>query len=100
MPTCPVCSYDRLKNPPRAPSGGGSYEICPACGFQFGVDDDDRGISYAQWRREWKKQGMPWFSKSLPQPANWPPPPKAAKRVATKPKGPSSGKKPGKPRKS
>ena len=27
---------------------GGSYEICPSCGFQFGVSDDDLGSTYEQ----------------------------------------------------
>jgi hypothetical protein len=32
-------------------SGGGSYEICPSCGFRFGATDNDEGISYASWRQ-------------------------------------------------
>ncbi|MBP7951479.1 MAG: hypothetical protein KA004_17695 [Verrucomicrobiales bacterium] len=82
---CPVCGFDRLKHPPRSASGGGSYEICPACGFQFGVDDDDRGITFAQWRREWIGRGSPWSSHSLPKPAGWPPGPPAHRGKADTP---------------
>jgi len=37
---------------PHTPSGP-SYEICPSCGFQFGVSDDDQGYEYEQWREMW-----------------------------------------------
>ena len=36
--TCPVCNYDGLFDPPYDENGYGSYEICPCCGFQFGLD--------------------------------------------------------------
>ena len=52
--TCPVCGFPKLKETPRTHDGGGSYEICPSCGFQFGVSDDDRGFSYEQWRERWQ----------------------------------------------
>lgn len=71
MPTCPVCGYPQLEEPPRAPSGGGSYEICPSCGFQFGVDDDDKGITHEQWRDRWVGKGMPWSSRGVPAPRAW-----------------------------
>lgn len=59
--TCPVCGFPDLDDPPRSPvTGGGSYEICPSCGFQFGVHDDDRDISYESWRSQWIADGMPW----------------------------------------
>ena len=38
---CPVCGYRKLREKPRTYDGGGSFEICPSCGFQFGVSDDD-----------------------------------------------------------
>ena len=71
MPTCTVCGYPKLEEPPRAPSGGGSYEICPSCGFQFGVDDDDKGIAHEQWRAKWVAKGMPWSSRGVPAPRAW-----------------------------
>ncbi|CAN5913177.1 hypothetical protein BH11VER1_BH11VER1_27810 [soil metagenome] len=71
MSTCPVCGYPKLQEPPRSPSGGGSYEICPSCGFQFGVDDDDKGITFTQWRKTWVESGMPWSSRGQRKPENW-----------------------------
>lgn len=71
MSSCPVCGFSKLHEPPRSPSGGGSYEICPSCGFQFGVDDDDRGITYLQWRKAWMDAGMNWSSKGQCKPQDW-----------------------------
>jgi len=70
---CPVCGYDGLHEPPRSTSGGGSYEICPSCGFEFGVSDDDQGYTYDAWRTEWIAKGMPWSAVTIPQPAGWDP---------------------------
>lgn len=72
---CPVCGYDGLEESPRsAATGGGSYEICPSCGFQFGVTDVDRGIGYDAWRKQWIERGMPWDSTGIePPPADWDP---------------------------
>ena len=42
---CPVCGYPELEEVPRTHDGGGSYEICPSCSFQFGVSDDDKHYS-------------------------------------------------------
>ena len=67
---CPVCGYPGLDEPPRTEESGASYEICPSCGFEFGVTDEDRGISYEQWRREWIAGGMRWWSRRRP-PAGW-----------------------------
>jgi len=69
---CPVCGYPKLREKPRTASGGGSFEICPSCGFQFGVTDDDEGYNYAQWRRRWIAKGMQWSSESM-KPADWNP---------------------------
>jgi len=70
--TCPVCGYPDLREVPRSKRSGGSYEICPSCGFQFGVTDDDQGFSYEQWRATWRSGGMKWSSQQK-QPANWDP---------------------------
>jgi len=69
---CPVCGYDQLHDPPRSEAGGGSYEICPSCGFEFGVSDDDQGYTYDAWRNKWVAEGMPWSSASAPPPT-WSP---------------------------
>jgi hypothetical protein len=71
MHTCPVCGFPKLLEAPHAASGGGSYEICPSCGFQFGVDDDDKGISYETWREKWVKGGMKWHSHGVAVPKDW-----------------------------
>jgi len=68
---CPVCAYPHLTEPARSKSGGGSYEICPSCGFQFGVDDDDKGITFEQWRAKWIKGGAKWASKGIAKPDAW-----------------------------
>ncbi len=70
--TCPVCGFPKLTEAPRSLSGGGSSEICPSCGYQHGVDDDDKGISHAAAREAWKRGGMKWHSKSA-QPKDWKP---------------------------
>lgn len=69
--SCPVCGYPKLHEPPRSASGGASYEICPACGFQFGVSDDDDGITYEQWRADWVENGMEWTSLGIAKPRGW-----------------------------
>ena len=50
--TCPVCGKSALKSLARNANGQPSLEICPSCGFQFGVSDDVQGYSYEQWRRK------------------------------------------------
>jgi hypothetical protein len=71
---CPVCGFDGLAEPPRSPrTGGGSFEICPSCGFEFGVTDDDLGVSYDDWRRGWIERGMPWSSVGRERPTEWSP---------------------------
>lgn len=71
--TCPVCGYPDLKRNPRTDVSGGSYEICPSCGFQFGVSDDDRGLSYEDWRSRWVNRGMPWNAVGIHEPLGWDP---------------------------
>ena len=70
---CPVCGYPALSEPPYTDGGGGSYEICPSCGFQFGVTDSDEGRSYEDWRDEWVRRGMKWQSVGLREPPGWDP---------------------------
>lgn len=70
---CPVCGYPKLGEPPRSHSGGASYEICPSCGFQFGVSDDDMMFTYDSWRQIWQEGGQRWASKARPALASWDP---------------------------
>ena len=71
--TCPVCGFADLHEPPYSPSGHGLFEICPSCGFQFGVTDDDLGISFHEWREQWIARGMRWSSKGKMTPLGWNP---------------------------
>lgn len=70
---CPVRGFVGLEHAPRSAEGGGSYEICPSCGFQFGVDDDDRGVSAQAWRERWVRGGMKWASRGISPPSDWDP---------------------------
>jgi hypothetical protein len=70
---CHACGYPGLSEKPRTPDGGGSYEICPSCGYEYGVTDDDLGISVEQWREEWIRKGMPWDKKDSAPPTGWDP---------------------------
>ena len=72
--TCPVCGFDQLDDPPVDEDGDGLFEICPSCGFQFGVSDDDKGFTYESWRARWVAMGMPWDSEGIePPPEGWDP---------------------------
>jgi hypothetical protein len=71
--TCPVCGFDHLEEAPYSVSGAGLFEICPCCGFQFGVTDDDMGISFHEWREGWIDQGMRWDSQGSKPPPGWNP---------------------------
>jgi hypothetical protein len=70
---CPVCGFPDLPSEARDSDGGGSDEICPCCGFQFGWTDDDLGFTDDQWRERWKADGMPWCSAGQPAPDGWDP---------------------------
>ena len=93
--TCPVCAYPKLSVPPRGKSGGGSYEICPSCGFEFGVSDDDLGHTYESWRKDWQARGMKWSSRGTKQPAGWSPAAQIASVASEKVK-PAKAKSPAK----
>jgi hypothetical protein len=70
---CPVCGYLGLDSPPHDDVGGASHEICPSCGFQFGYDDDVKGITYDQWRQDWIGRESPWSSRGISSPPGWNP---------------------------
>jgi hypothetical protein len=65
---CHACGYPALDEPPRSENNGGSYEICPSCGFEFGYTDDDQGWTYAGWREKWIAGGMEWASAGIEDP--------------------------------
>lgn len=69
-----MCGYPNLQEPPRSPrTEGGSYEICPSCGFEFGVTDDDLGFTYDDWRARWIADGMQWSTIGADPPTGWDP---------------------------
>ncbi len=75
---CPVCGCDHLHEPAYDDEGGGSYEFCPSCGFQFGYHDngedvDDSTIFHQRWRQQWIEGGMVWWSPSRQPPESWSP---------------------------
>lgn len=70
---CPVCGFPDLEEQPRSELTGGSFEICPSCGIQFGVSDDDRGFTYERWRQEWIDGGMVWDKGRTAPPPGWNP---------------------------
>ena len=82
---CPVCGFPGLTETPRSRSGGGSYEICPSCGFEFGVSDDDLGHTYESWRAAWLAKGMKWSSRGQKPPAAWDPAQQVAAIASAKP---------------
>ncbi len=76
---CPVCGYSGLKEEPRNEATGGSFEICPSCGIQFGYSDEAGGDAqareavYQKWREKWIRDGMHWNAPNLKPPVNWNP---------------------------
>jgi hypothetical protein len=70
---CPVCGWPALQEAPRSRSGGGSFEICPSCGFEFGVSDEDGGHTIGTWRADWVRRGQPWSSVGVKPPPGWDP---------------------------
>lgn len=65
---CPVCGFAGLDSAPTDEDGDGNFEICPSCGFQFGVTDDDRGFTYEAWRERWIGLGMRWRAEGIEDP--------------------------------
>jgi hypothetical protein len=55
---CPACGYVESAEPPYDERGSGLHEICPCCGFQFGVTDDDAGHTFEHWRAAWIAEGL------------------------------------------
>lgn len=68
MNKCLICGYNELSEQPYVDDVA-SYEICPCCGFQYGLDDDHKEKSkealILEWRNKWIDGGCVWFSKSI-----------------------------------
>jgi hypothetical protein len=71
VPPCPVCGFGGLHQPARNEKGGGSFEICPSCGTEFGYHDTTR--SDEELRHAWVQAGARWHSRSRPPPPDWDP---------------------------
>ncbi len=76
MYTCPACAWPGLADPPRTTQSGGSFEVCPSCGIQFGYSDENSGDGagrtsyYRGWGVKWYTEGARW-SGSQPAPEGW-----------------------------
>jgi hypothetical protein len=70
---CPVCGYPDLTEPPYTKESGASYDICPSCGFEFGYDDEARGVTFEEWRARWIAGGTKWSSRGISAPPGWDP---------------------------
>ena len=55
--SCPVCSFDKLKEAPFGLNNEPSYEICPSCGFEFGFDGGNDPEVFEEFRQRWIKNG-------------------------------------------
>jgi hypothetical protein len=64
---CRVCGYGSMPDPPER------HNICPCCGTEYGVDDDE--YSYEELRDDWLLRGGHWFStlEGYLPPPNWSP---------------------------
>lgn len=73
---CPICGYDELDEPAYGENGEPSYNICPCCCFEYGVDDSCGYKSleedFNDYRGEWIKEGCQWFQVDK-KPKNWNP---------------------------
>ncbi len=67
---CPVCGYPYLQSPPYDSDGNPSYDICDCCGFEFGFDDANNGVSFKDYREKWIANGNKWFWPDK-KPSNW-----------------------------
>ena len=89
--TCPCCGYPGLDYPPYAnytdlplPEGAeppyrhtlgkASYDVCPCCTFEFGLDDEYQlgtaGDSFQQYLADWIAEGCAWLTPS-DKPEGW-----------------------------
>lgn len=68
---CPVCGFGGPEGS-RAPYDryGGSFDICPCCGFQYGVTDDLKHETFESWRTKWIAAGAKWPARKQ-KPTNW-----------------------------
>lgn len=70
MYKCAVCGFDELEWPQYLENGEPNFTICDCCGFQSGYDDLDQGLTFAEFRERWIKQGAIWMNPNK-KPTNW-----------------------------
>lgn len=66
---CPICGCPQINTSPRDETGAPSYEICPCCGGEFGIDDISSG-TIEEYRKSWLESGANWFDPVL-RPDDW-----------------------------
>lgn len=72
---CPICGYNKLKEDPYHNGVLASFDICPCCGFEFGVTygnelDEEMGIyseeqAIEYYRKIWILTGALWFYEQI-----------------------------------
>lgn len=60
---CPVCGSEELRGPPYFAEGGGSFDMCGFCKFEYGFDDEPSasGQAVAGIENNWSR----WRAKLL-----------------------------------
>lgn len=68
---CPVCGYPAYRE--HESDGAVTYDICPCCSFQSGVDGVawDRNERNRTFRRRWVEAGSRWWSTAATPPEGW-----------------------------
>ena len=71
VPGCPVCGYPSFEE--FYPEGGSTYDICPSCGFESGVDGIgwDRETRNTTFRKRWIESGARWWSTARSPEPGW-----------------------------
>jgi hypothetical protein len=68
---CPVCGYPEFIE--LHPDGSSTYDLCPCCGFESGVDGigrdrEERNITF---RQRWLAAGALWWSSARQPAPDW-----------------------------
>lgn len=68
---CPVCGYQNFVE--LHPEGGATYDLCPCCGFESGVDGIGRSREErnSAFRQRWLADGALWWSSARPPEPGW-----------------------------
>jgi len=66
---CRVCGYDNDDFPWGEDGKNPTYQICPCCGVEFGVDDITPE-NIQKFRNGWQKSNYKWFDRQM-KPSDW-----------------------------